>query len=219
MHPRTLELFIWQVGRWWERFKKNLTFEILTHYPLHNWVRKWKYTHMSLGKKGGRLSWRWTHNCAQARWGLGRGPTWNRVKEKIFKKQNGVCRATQLLGKRLPGLLNVGRYFHLNQNDKSFKTKSSSIFHNLHGCLSLYYYYYYLVWWAGGFLSELVGKGDCFLLMPSCSFLLLQDSTEDKDLWPQLIPDGVSEALSQPSLRLAPNQEGHGFGISRCGHF
>ena len=47
--------------------------------------------------------------------------------------------------------------------------------------------------------------------MPSCAFLLLQDSTEDKDLWPQLIPDGVSEALSQPSLRSPPNREGHGF--------
>lgn len=85
VHPRTLELFIRQVGRRWEAFNKNLIFEILTHYHLHNWVRQWKYTCMSLGKTGGRSSWRWTQNCAQARWGLGRGAPGTVSKEKIFK--------------------------------------------------------------------------------------------------------------------------------------
>lgn len=56
VHPKTLDLFIWRVGRGCKRFKENLIFEILIQYHLHNWVRKWKYTCMSLGKKGWRLS-------------------------------------------------------------------------------------------------------------------------------------------------------------------
>ena len=42
VHPKTLDIFIWRVGRRCKRFKENLIFEILIQYHLHNWVRKMK---------------------------------------------------------------------------------------------------------------------------------------------------------------------------------
>ena len=90
VHPKTLDIFIWRVGRRCKRFKENLIFEILIQYHLHNWVRKMKI-HMDVTwEERKKVKLKWGQNCTQARWGLGLGWTWNLVKVEIFKKQHSV---------------------------------------------------------------------------------------------------------------------------------
>lgn len=83
MHPRTLELFIQQVKTVGD-VNKNLIFEILTHYHLHNWVRQMKI-HMHVTWEDRRKVKLKVNTELRLKHHGGWVTHWNRVKEKIFK--------------------------------------------------------------------------------------------------------------------------------------